>query len=169
MSVARSRQAERKAETRRELLAAAARVFAEVGFQAASLGRVASAAGFTTGAIYWHFPDGKDELFLAVFEEYALARVTAVTDVHAAAPPGFVVAALEFFVHALRVPALRDALAARLAAVRRAVGRILEADAREGGVSLPMPAQDIATVMRELGIGLALARLADPDAVAKGL
>lgn len=190
MSPARSRHGERKAETRQDLIAAAARVFAEEGFQAASLGRIAGAAGFTTGAIYWHFPGGKDELFLAVFEEYAVGRVAEVTEVHDAVAPGLapraramadqwmerletdpwiVVVTLEFFVHALRVPALRDALAARLAAVRLAVGRMLEADARAAGVSLPMPAQEIATVMRELGIGLVLARLADPDAVAKGL
>jgi AcrR family transcriptional regulator len=190
MSAARSRQSERREETRRDLVAAAAKVFAEAGFQTASLGRIAAEAGFTTGAIYWHFPGGKDELFLAVFEEYALTRVTEVTAVHDAAAPGLagraramadqwmerleadpwiVVVTLEFFVHALRVPALREALAVRLAAVRLAVGRMLEADARSAGVSLPMPAQDIATVMRELGIGLALAWLADPDAVAKGL
>jgi AcrR family transcriptional regulator len=186
----RSRQAERKEETRRELIAAAARVFAEAGFQAASLERIAREAGFTTGAIYWHFRAGKDELFLAVFEEYAQSRVAEVTEVHDTGgpklvpraramadqwmerleeEPGIVVATLEFFVHALRVPALREALATRLAAVRLAVGRMLEADARAEGVKLPMPAQDIATALRELGIGLALARLADPDAVSKEL
>jgi hypothetical protein len=31
-------------------------------------------------------------------------------------------------------------------------------------VDLPMPAQDIATALRELGVGLALAKLADPNA-----
>ncbi len=190
MSMPRSRQAERKEETRRGLIAAATRVFAEQGFQAASLERIAREAGFTTGAIYWHFRGGKDELFLAVFEDYALDRVAEVTEVHAAGGPGLVpraramadqwmerleedprivVATFEFFVHALRVPGLREALATRLAAVRLAVARLLEADARAEGVRLPMPAQDIATALRELGIGLALARLADPDAVPKRL
>lgn len=190
MSSQQSRRAERKEETRRELIAAAARVFADSGFPAASLERIAGEAGFTTGAIYWHFPGGKDDLFLAVFEAYALKRVAEVTEVHDApagglAPraramadqwmdrleedPGIVIVTLEFFVHALRVPALRAALASRLAAVRLAVGRMLEADASAAGVRLPMPAQDIATALRELGIGLALARLADPDAVPKAL
>lgn len=81
-----------------------------------------------------------------------------------AAAPAFVVVALEFFVHSLRTPRLRDALAARQAAVRLAVGRMLEQDARAAGVMLPMPAQDIATAMRELGVGLALAKLVDPAA-----
>jgi AcrR family transcriptional regulator len=189
MSTRRSRRAERKEETRRELIAAAARVFVEDGFQGASLDRIARDAGFTTGAIYWHF-GGKDELFLAVFEEYALSRVSELTAAHDAGDPGLVpraramadqwmerlsedpgivVVTLEFFIHALRAPVLREALATRLAAVRLAVGRMLEEDARAAGIELPMPALEIATVMRELGIGLALARLADSEAVPERL
>jgi AcrR family transcriptional regulator len=70
---------ERREETRRELIIAAAEVFRDRGFQSASLERIARQAGFTTGAVYWHFPGGKDDLFLAVFEQYALSRVTEVT------------------------------------------------------------------------------------------
>lgn len=179
-----SRRAERKEETRAELIAAATKVFGERGFHAASLEQIAGEAGYSTGAIYWHF-GGKDELFLAVFEAYALTRVAELTEIHElgsggiaerarafadhwmarqAADPTFMVVSLEFFVHSLRSPPLRDALAARQAAVRLAVGRMLEQDAGAAGVELPMPAQEIATVMRELGVGLALAKLADPDA-----
>lgn len=185
MSVARSRREERKAETRRDLLVSAAKVFAADGFHGAAVDRIARGAGFTTGAVYWHF-GGKEGLFLAVFEEYALTRVGELTAIHEAdAPdlpqraraladqwmarqsedPRMVIATVEFFVHAMRVPDLRDQLAARLAAVRLAVGRILDEDARAAGIELPMPAQSIATVLRELGIGLALARLADPDTI----
>jgi len=159
-------------------------VFVERGFHAAPLDQIAREAGYSTGAIYWHF-GGKDELFLAVFEAYALTRVGELTEIHEhgcgkiaerarafadhwmarrAAAPAFVVVALEFFVHSLRTPRLRDALAARQAAVRLAIGRMLEQDARAAGVMLPMPAQDIATAMRELGVGLALAKLVDPAA-----
>jgi AcrR family transcriptional regulator len=185
----RSRRQERKEETRRELIASATKVFSERGFHAASLAQIASNAGYTTGAVYFHF-GGKDELFLAVFESYALTRVAEVTDVYEqvsgrlpqvarafadhwmarqSADPTFMVVALEFFVHSLRRPHLRDALAARQAAVRLAVGRILEQETRAAGVELPMPPQDIATVMRELGIGLAMAKLLDPDAFAESL
>lgn len=189
MSAQGSRREQRKAETRRDLLASAAEVFAEDGFQRASLERIARRAGFTSGAIYWYFA-GKDELFLAVFEQYALMRVGEISAVHEgdsqrfgararaladqwmvrqSEDPRMVVVTLEFFAHALRVPRLREALAARLAAVRLTVGRMLEEDARTVGVELPMPAQQLATVMRELGIGLALARLLDPDAVGEHL
>src|SRR5918997_878479 len=69
-----TRREQRKEETRAELVAAAARVFAHSGFHGASLDEIAREAGYTTGAIYWHF-GGKDDLFLAVFEAHAAARV----------------------------------------------------------------------------------------------
>jgi AcrR family transcriptional regulator len=180
----RSRREERREETRRELVASATKLFAERGFHATSLEQIAREAGYTTGAIYFHF-GGKDQLFIAAFESYALTRVAEVTKVYEqasgplpkvarafadhwmarqAADPAFMVVALEFFVHSLRHPHLREELAARQAAVRLAVGRMLEQETRAAGVDLPMPAQDIATVGRELGIGLALAKLLDPEA-----
>ena len=179
----RPRREERKEETRNELVASATRVFADRGFHYASLDQIAREAGYTTGAIYFHF-GGKDELFLAAFEAYALTRVDEITKVYEeatgglpqrarafadqwmarqAADPAFVVVALEFFVYSLRKPQLREALAARQAAVRLALGRMLEEESRAAGLELPLRAQDIATVMRELGIGMALAKLLDPD------
>jgi AcrR family transcriptional regulator len=189
MEAVRTRREQRRDETRAELVAAATRVFAERGFHAASVGAIAAEAGFTTGAVYAHFK-GKDELFLAAFEQYALARVEELAELHAtatgtlaerarafadhwmarlAADPDFMLVSLEFFLHALRRPELREALAARQAAVRLAVGRMLEEDLRASGATLPMPSQDVATVMRELGVGLALAKLLDPDAIRDSL
>lgn len=46
---------------------------------------------------------------------------------------------------------------------------MLEQNARAAGIELPMSPQDLATVMRELGVGLALAQLADPDAIPERL
>src|SRR5437870_2548779 len=146
----RSRRDERREETRSELLESAANVFAERGFHRASLEQIAGHAGYTTGAIYWHF-GGKDALFLAVFEAYALTRVGEITEVHEqasgdlphrmrafadhwiarqAADPRFLPAAIEFFVHSLRHPELREALGTRHAAVRLAIGRMLEHEMR---------------------------------------
>jgi TetR/AcrR family acrAB operon transcriptional repressor len=51
--------------TREALLDAADRVFRENGVTRATLGDVASAAGVTRGAVYWHFRD-KAELFSAM-------------------------------------------------------------------------------------------------------
>jgi AcrR family transcriptional regulator len=54
--------------TRRHLLEAAAIVFAQKGFHAATLDEAAAAAGFTKGAVYSNFKS-KDDLFLALFDD----------------------------------------------------------------------------------------------------
>src|SRR5918999_4290675 len=73
-------QAERRRVTRRRLLDTAAVVFARRGFAAASVDEIAREAGYSTGAIYWHFK-GKDDLFLAMAEEFAIDRVRELTEV----------------------------------------------------------------------------------------
>jgi AcrR family transcriptional regulator len=59
---------EAQALTRRRLLDAAADVFGEQGFRAASLTDVADRAGYTIGAVYSNFPT-KDALFHALMRE----------------------------------------------------------------------------------------------------
>ena len=53
---------------RREILDAAARLFARRGFHAGSMREIAAAAGMLPGSLYYHFPS-KDELLLAVYQE----------------------------------------------------------------------------------------------------
>ena len=55
-------------ETRGRILSAAAAEFAERGFQGSSLRGICSAAGVTTGALYFFF-EGKDDLFETVLSE----------------------------------------------------------------------------------------------------
>lgn len=57
-------------ETRNRILDAAEQIFSERGVSRTSLADIASAAGMTRGAIYWHFHD-KADLFNAM-----IARVT---------------------------------------------------------------------------------------------
>jgi AcrR family transcriptional regulator len=64
----RRTQAERAADTREALIAAARALFAEHGFADVALETIVRAAGVTRGALYHHFPD-KTELFAAVFEQ----------------------------------------------------------------------------------------------------
>ncbi|HXY66303.1 MAG TPA: TetR family transcriptional regulator [Mycobacterium sp.] len=68
MSATRRTQAERAAETRDALIAAARPLFAAQGFAEAALEAIVRAAGVTRGALYHHFAD-KTELFAAVFEQ----------------------------------------------------------------------------------------------------
>lgn len=55
------------ADTRARILQSAARVFASKGLQRATLDEVASDAGMTKGAIYWHFKS-KNDLFFALLD-----------------------------------------------------------------------------------------------------
>ena len=61
-------RAERR-DAKRELLRAAADVFAERGFRDASIDEVAERAGYSKGAVYWHFAS-KGDLFFALVEEH---------------------------------------------------------------------------------------------------
>src|ERR1700683_5641320 len=64
----RTRQAERTRATRRKLLDAAKRIFAQQGFEAARLEDIAAGAGYTGGAFYANFKS-KEDIFSALFEE----------------------------------------------------------------------------------------------------
>src|SRR5215475_14395123 len=59
---------EQKALTRRRLIDAAEATFARSGFHGASVEEITREAGATTGALYSNFA-GKEDLFLALFEE----------------------------------------------------------------------------------------------------
>jgi AcrR family transcriptional regulator len=73
------KQADRSAETRAALVAAARPLFAERGYGGVGTDELARAAGVTRGALYHQF-DGKLELFAAVFEQVE-AEVAAGIDV----------------------------------------------------------------------------------------
>src|SRR5713101_6011333 len=60
--------------TRRDILAAARKVFARQGVTRTTFEEIAAAAGVTRGAIYWHFAD-KTELFFAMREQVAVPMI----------------------------------------------------------------------------------------------
>ncbi|MGA1833649.1 TetR family transcriptional regulator [Rhizobium wenxiniae] len=62
------------AETRCSILAAAEKLFFEKGVATSTLDEIATAAGVTRGAIYWHF-NSKSDLFLELYNAADLPRV----------------------------------------------------------------------------------------------
>ncbi|MCL2595222.1 MAG: TetR/AcrR family transcriptional regulator, partial [Promicromonosporaceae bacterium] len=109
-------------QTRADLMDAAARVFAEKGYEAASVNDLAKAAGYTKGALYAHFAS-KEELFLAVIQ--AASNVEGLMEgMDACAAPTELTApaigsadqlpslllSLEAYLHALRHPESRELL-----------------------------------------------------------
>jgi AcrR family transcriptional regulator len=187
----RETRPEKQARTRAELIAAATAVFARRGYNGASVEEIAEEAGYSHGAVYSNF-EGKADLFLAVFEEYMAerARELAATQVGLAedAPleararaladqwmerlasdrESFVLH-LEFLGHADREPELAKRFGTRSASMREGLARYISQYQEEVGLELAMPADDLALVLRALGIGLAVESLVSPDAVRKDL
>ncbi|SRR5258708_35609435 len=96
-------RARRKAETRSLLLEAGLRLFAQRGFDGATLDDIAQAAGFTKGAVYRQFPS-KSAFLLALFEQYAaVARAGS----GARQAQWFIPVTIHFAAQALRDPLLR--------------------------------------------------------------
>ena len=173
-----------KANTRERLLDAARRVFASSGFHGASVEEIASAAGFSTGALYSNF-DGKEDLFLALMEREieehareigeAVARRTSVAERAAGGArvwmtmierePELLLLFMEFWAYGVRDPHVRPKVAARFAQMRELLTRLIADSAREFELELQIPAEQLAVAVDALADGIARQKLADPDAV----
>jgi AcrR family transcriptional regulator len=149
---------EQKALTRRRLIDAGEAVFARSGYHGASVEEIAREAGASTGALYSNFA-GKEDLFLALFEERVAADVRdysqiaaegATVEEQARGPadhwmeilrerPDYFPLFIEFWAYAIREPRLQKRLASQFVTLRSSSAR------------------------------LALEKLADPDAVPDSL
>lgn len=180
---------EQRALTRRRLLDGAEAVFARGGFHGASVEEVAREAGATTGALYSNFAS-KEDLFLALFEERIAADVGDYSQIVAAGStveeqargtadrwmailrerPDYFPLLIEFWAYAIREPRLREGLAGRFAALRSASARLVLEGAEQQGYSPSAESGElVGMLINALGNGLALEKLADPDAVPDAL
>src|SRR5436305_11109352 len=73
-------------EARDELLTAALRVFARRGYRDAGVDEIATEAGYSKGALYWHF-SGKEDLLRALLEERVDAPMREMVALLESAPP----------------------------------------------------------------------------------
>jgi AcrR family transcriptional regulator len=171
----------RKDQVRARVLQAAAAVFAERGFAAASLDQVAAAAGFTKGAVYSNF-GSKDELFLALMEAEGARRVEVVeAALRTTSDLGGALAAvgaelsrrdapwqllfLEFWQRAVRDAAVRRDFVASRRTLRARVTDVVERFLAERPVHTGWDAGSLTVVLLALANGLALEALPDPEAV----
>ncbi|WP_246258129.1 TetR/AcrR family transcriptional regulator [Amycolatopsis anabasis] len=173
-----------RAQTRRQVLDAAAAVFAERGIGATSINDIAAEAGLTKGAIYSSF-DSKDELVLAIMEEHlvdrmrdATAAFDELTDLDAATQEAGIrlIQAvhtdatwhrlfLEYWGLAMHDEKVHAGLAERRARLREAIAGAIRRAAEARRFRLPLPAEQLAVAMLALSNGLAVESGIDPDAV----
>jgi AcrR family transcriptional regulator len=175
MTTAPVTRQEKQAFTRARLLEAGERVFLRRGFRRASVEEIASEAGFTTGAVYSNF-DGKEDLFFTILEERQKRRLgelrqqvekgddpaAEVGDWYSALierQEDWLLLIAESWSYAARDPKLRPRFIARHARSRRAIGELVERGAAERGVRLPIPAEDVGTILIALANGFALERI----------
>lgn len=170
-------------DARAALLDAAAAVFAERGFSEASVDEIAERAGYSKGALYWHFAS-KDDLFFAMLEARVDRRIEEAIELVESAPaeqdmapvasrvlmdllrgaPEALLLEQEYWSQAVRHPDLRVRYANRHARLRSALDKALKTRAKRLGA--PVGATDgLATAIMAIASGLAREKLIAPDAV----
>ena len=173
----RKTQAERREETREEVLAAAARVFAKRGFHATSLDAIAEEAGFSRGAVYYNFAD-KEELFLELLDRRCAERSQDLREVFAGTDDDVEATSrraqlaadhaldamtgdaewralyLEFLALAARDAAFRRRFSKRTQEMRSALEEVVVERTRPVADALDMEPEQLAVVIDALGTGL---------------
>jgi AcrR family transcriptional regulator len=178
-----ARQEGRRA--RDELLTAALRVFARRGYREAGVDEIAAEAGYSKGALYWHF-SGKEQLLLALIDERIDAPMRDRVALLASAPPDrdmsveatrtfakqlgeereALLLEREYWSLAIRDPELRARYIERQTELRDALAAALEARARHLGTpKLTTPAEDVARIVMSIIGGLAVDELIEPGSV----
>jgi AcrR family transcriptional regulator len=175
------RQRPTRESTRALVLEAAEASFVKHGFHGAKIEEIAERAGFTKGAVYSSFAN-KDEMFLELLAERVERRSAVVAQAVADIASGPAQARalgealdglmdseaewtpllLEFWLHALREPALRLRLGVLRQRLRQSIAAAFKTD-------MPISSEAAATVVFALSNGLSLERLTDPDAVPPSL
>jgi AcrR family transcriptional regulator len=172
-------------EARDELLNAALRVFARRGYREAGVDEIAADAGYSKGALYWHFV-GKEELLTALLEERIDAPMRDRVALLASAPPErdmsveatrafaqqlaehreAMLLEREYWSLAIRDADLRARYAERQTELRGALAGAMKARARHLGTpDLAMPAEDAVRVVMSIIGGLAVDELIEPGSV----
>ena len=176
-------RADRQAQTRAELIAAADRRFSADGFHATTLALVADDAGFTKGAVYSNF-SSKEDLFFAVYERRVERFAAAAGELPEAADlddavreqvaaavarrdreDGWLAVFFEFWAHVLRHPEHRARFAELHGRAMEPFVAALDRLAAERGPVPGLDSRQLATTMMGVSTALGLERLTRPDVV----
>jgi AcrR family transcriptional regulator len=178
----------RRADTVERLLDAALETFAEIGFAAASVEDICRRGGFTRGAFYSSFRT-KDELFGALFAretarnlalaETQLAGIEQEPDPVAAgverclsafrADRTWVLVLTEYRLHAARHPEAAAALNEHAEALHTRLSALIETVTARAGLTLTLPAGQLARAVLAVHDGVVLAQVPRPDAASDDL
>lgn len=184
MSPGRLTRAEQREHTRTCLVQAAAKVFSRRGYEKASLDEVAEEAGFTKGAVYSNFK-GKEDLFLATIDAHFQRRLDSVRRLMSEEPdeegtayaagmdfmnqlnadPEYFALFFEFWAYAQRNPGVKKKFLPRVQRFRSALAELFEGKAEMGKVPLPVPSEQLASMLVAMAAGVAMERELDPKAV----
>lgn len=172
---------QQRAQTRADLLTAAADVFARHGYHGTSVDMVAEAAGYTKGAVYSNF-DSKEDLFLALLEARLEDSLQSMQDVmDTAAPedrpaafgqrrdeiaqwePQWFLLEAEFELYAARNPEVRERIAKRQQQTREVIEDALRRHIDELGLKPAYPVEELAKLIVAAGDGMSLMALNNPE------
>jgi AcrR family transcriptional regulator len=169
-------------ETRERLVAAAARVVADQGFDGARVGEIAREAGLTTGAIYAHFRS-KDELLAAATEGQGAAELgmwfgglgvdgdvvdllrTLARRLGRPSRPDDGSLLVEAAVAARRDPEVARRLGRDVRSRERALSALLAGAAEAGALDPTLPASGVSRLALTFALGSLLVRALDLDPV----
>ena len=183
MPVEKLTRERRRQQTRDVLIAAATEVFAQRGYEGASLDEIAETAGFTRGAIYKHFAD-KEDLFLSVSErlneqvieafravapnadatEWDFSQLAAMWRASVTESDDLFAIWMEFQLYVLRNPVARERAVEHRRRTCELVAAFIDEVAELSGMTLRLPALTLASVILAAADGLSYAnRVHDED------
>jgi len=166
---------------------AAANVFAERGYERATIDGIARRAGVSKGSVYWNF-DSKEQLFTALLDERIDQPLLAVMEMSRSAPktqptasavsaaaadlvrdgPQFFQLLAQYWTAAARDPRMRERYVRRQRRLREALVEVLHAR-QPDDLPFQIPPESLATAFLALAIGLAQEAIVDPEAVPEEL
>src|SRR6202140_265156 len=182
----RTHQSDRTRATRRKLLDAAKRIFAQDGFEAARLEDIAAGAGYTRGAFYANFKS-KEDIFFALFEEWVRERIESLTSaLRRHSDPGeklvslrthyaelatdrrLVLISMEFKLFALRHPEAHARLRSRHRRIRASFAELFSEVMDALGKSIPIAYPAASACLGAVSQGLLLEHLLAPKTLPAG-